>query len=64
MNDKIKRILTIYVAANAMTLAVLLLVFIILLFPLGLKRADYVWSVPVYTGAFVVSLFVSAKYVR
>jgi predicted membrane channel-forming protein YqfA (hemolysin III family) len=64
MKAKIRRIVTIYVAANAMTFAALLLIFLVLLFLIGSERAERIWSVPIYTVGFLLSLVVSAKFIK
>jgi predicted membrane channel-forming protein YqfA (hemolysin III family) len=64
MNARLKRVITVYLAANALTFVVLLLTFLVMLFMLGDGRAQGVWSVEIYTIVFFICLIIAAKFVK
>jgi hypothetical protein len=64
MKEKIARWIKFYVAANAITLASLLLIFLLCMLFWGPSKADAVWSTPIYTVVFIISFIICVKYMR
>jgi len=64
MNDRTLRILKVLFAAHAITFAIVLIAFIVVMFNSGVKAADDLWFSPFSIGVWILALAFSWKHLK